>query len=1086
MSHSIYTGSFAELEARWMEVVAELQQGDPLFEINILAGSNILASYLKRRLAVAGRTVGNVRFHTFSDLLSRLAHASAFEIRKPYCPRLGPSILLEDILKEHSPAIYASVSGYRGFRDALLDTFRDLRDAGFSPEELGRAIQLDAGSPDRQPHLVGFAELYRRFRERVSLFHDVDDDFRLAIRNASDSRFVGFKNLMIYGIYDATGLQSRMLATLENSLEMIYFIPFVDEGISEFARVFLENRAKELGVQPIRLQAKAPANSLGSLAARGFGFSAESRNRGPIAADGSFAIVSAPGESRAALEIVREIFRAIHDRTISGFHEAAIILRQPESGVPILTELLRLHGVPYFIQGGGRFAERPLSKAVRALSELEANSFTRDAILNAMELVAASLPESLQIAWDVPSWRALTNDPRFLTGVRSWDEGTSSIIEQARRELHKAETPSIDFDEDEINARSIDSVRAKNEQAQHLRDAWRLLRRAAADWPVQLSWQDWALLLAQRFEELLSSSSDWPFFSTVLDEISSLQALARFYKTDAVSVDRLKSALVESIESLSYPVGRFQRSGVNILSTSAAPGLQFPLVIIPGLDEGRFPAKLRQDPLLLDSERWRMGGLPIKSKRMDEETLLFDMAARSAEKRLVLMTSRLEESSDRERLPSQFLLRVAAGIQGRAVTIRDLTQETFPGFRSVSLDNPAPAKHEIPVNEGEIRLRQITAGRKSAPAVLAVLAEFDADRLKRPLAYDRARWINKLTEFDGLISDPKLVQWTAQKFGASSGQVSASRIEEYVKCPYYYFLKRVMNLEAWEEQGKVEGMDPLERGVAVHSILEGFLKNSGDAIFQARSAEDLRSLLAQTAHHDLDDARPAGMPDLLWEVQRDSLISLLAEWLEFEIKRSNEGIRIARLEQSFGTFASSETCPPFRVKAGRHTFDFRGRIDRIDVSIDGKHARVIDYKTGALPDSMANPKIRTPLMSGERIQIAVYRGALAVLSEFGALESIEGEYLHLQPKDGRIVACSFSDEQLQKASQNLPGILEIAGDGFEKGIFFARTHGVLRPNGHCDYCDYLSICGKDRVQREERKAVDPAVRRFLGVLEPMQ
>ena len=116
----------------------------------------------------------------------------------------------------------------------------------------------------------------------------------------------------------------------------------------------------------------------------------------------------------------------------------------------------------------------------------------------------------------------------------------------------------------------------------------------------------------------------------------------------------MKAALVQSIESLFYAEGQFQRRGVNLLSTSAARGLRFPLVIIPGLEEGRFPAKLRQDPLLLDSERRRIGRLPIKSRRMEEERLLFDMAARSAEKRLVLMTSRLDESSDRERIPLNF------------------------------------------------------------------------------------------------------------------------------------------------------------------------------------------------------------------------------------------------------------------------------------------------------------------------------------------------------------------------------------------------------------------------------------------------
>jgi hypothetical protein len=165
------------------------------------------------------------------------------------------------------------------------------------------------------------------------------------------------------------------------------------------------------------------------------------------------------------------------------------------------------------------------------------------------------------------------------------------------------------------------------------------MRQAVADWPAALSWKDWASFLETRLGQLLETSGDWPHFLTVLDEIANLQVLGQCEIRDSrldvqCSSERLRSALVEAAAALSFPVGRFQRSGVNLLSASAARGLRFPLVIIPGLDEGRFPAKPRQDPLLPDSERVRMKTLPIKSQRIDEEKLLFDMAARSAEKRL--------------------------------------------------------------------------------------------------------------------------------------------------------------------------------------------------------------------------------------------------------------------------------------------------------------------------------------------------------------------------------------------------------------------------------------------------------------------
>ena len=115
------------------------------------------------------------------------------------------------------------------------------------------------------------------------------------------------------------------------------------------------------------------------------------------------------------------------------------------------------------------------------------------------------------------------------------------------------------------------------------------------------------------------------------------------------------------------------------------------------------------------------------------------------------------------------------------------------------------------------------------------------------------------------------------------------------------------------------------------------------------------------------------------------------------------------------------------------------------------------------------------------MQLAVYRGALSLLPGLGDIESVEGEFLHLQPSDFRPTPRVFQAGQLEEAMDRLPKILEIVGEGLEGGIFFARTSGSMWPQGHCTYCDYLPVCGKDRVQREERKAGDERVARFQTI-----
>ena len=280
----------------------------------------------------------------------------------------------------------------------------------------------------------------------------------------------------------------------------------------------------------------------------------------------------------------------------------------------------------------------------------------------------------------------------------------------------------------------------------------------------------------------------------------------------------------------------------------------------------------------------------------------------------------------------------------------------------------------------------------------------------------------------------------------------------------------------------MEGMNPLERGTAIHAVLESFLRNCVDDSFTSATGEHLWIALEQETRRELERWRQKGMPTLLWEIELDRLLKMLRNWLEFEIDRAEDDMRIARLEQPFGTFSEEESLPPFLTSIAGLDLAFRGRIDRVDLSRDGTRARVVDYKTGMLPTSM-NKKDRPILMGGEKIQLAIYRGALTALAGFENLESVTAEYLHLQPKDGKILTSALSSEKLNGAFAALPHVLQIINNGMKSGLFFAQTSGAVHPYGHCDYCDYLPICGKDRLQREQRKRVDPVVQPFAELRE---
>jgi ATP-dependent helicase/nuclease subunit B len=1095
MATRVFTGTFESLEARFFETIEEKQAGDPLAPVAVLVGSNILAAYLRSRIATRGRSIANVRYYTFLDLVAKLCAAAGDVRRKRRLPHLGASLLLADLLEEQSPEVFARVAGYAGFRAVLLDTFRDLRDAGITPDVLERAFPgLQGLTPDRAKHMRGLNELYRRFRTRLTSFQDVADDFRRASASTcAADRILGTASLLIYGIYDVTGIQAALLRSLHEAMELTYFIPYVNETASRFAKPFLEARTRDSGAPPVSLPQKERADGLRLLTRRVFSSPEESSSSAvssPIKDDGSLTMVSAPGASRASAEIVRELLRAAHDGVIRGFHESAVILRHPEEELPILTEAFRLRRIPYYVHGGSAFSRRPLARAVMAVAGLESESFSRRSVLTAMEMIAAALPADAAEAWDVPRWRALVNTPRFLAGLEAWDRGTEALVKELQLDLQRVEggrSPAEESDEeaeDGVRA-SIYHLRQRMAAALSLCSGWAALRRTAADWPAFATWPEWIVLLQDRFGSLLEKSTDWPAFSNVIDDLASLGELSMTGDREGrVSRARIVPILAEATDALTCHEGRFQQSGVNLLSAAAARGLRFPLVIIPGLEEGRFPARLRQDPMLLDAERRQLGRpplLPLKSLRIDEEELLFAMAVGSAERRLVLVTSRLDEASDREKIPSQFFLRCAAAARGTPLTLNELNPEIVPALRSVSLDNPGPGKGQVAIDRGEIRLGLLTEDPAHARTALAEIAELEPSLMKGPVAYDHARWLQKLTQYDGHIQDPSLWPIVERMLGTGNSQMSASRVEEYAKCPYLFYLRRVQGLEKWEEEEQVDSLDPLVRGQVMHSILEGFMKEVEGERFVRTALPELAAALTSRASRTLEACRPAAMPDLLWEIERDRLLATLHEWLRFEKEDRDSVWRPIYMERTFGRFGGVTESPPYNVQSERAAIEFRGRIDRIDVSPDGRHARVIDYKTGTLPLSMRGGK-RTLLMGGEKIQLAVYCGALAGMPELAAVESVEGEYLHLQSRDGTVAACSYTGDDLRTAMQRLPETLSIISEGIAGGIFPARASGSVFPDGHCDYCDFLTICGKDRKRRQESKGSDPAVKR-LGRLQ---
>ena len=184
--------------------------------------------------------------------------------------------------------------------------------------------------------------------------------------------------------------------------------------------------------------------------------------------------------------------------------------------------------------------------------------------------------------------------------------------------------------------------------------------------------------------------------------------------------------------------------------------------------------------------------------------------------------------------------------------------------------------------------------------------------------------------------------------------------------------------------------------------------------------------------------------------------------------------------------------------------DLNGRIDRIDLSDDGKYFLIIDYKTGKASISLSK------IFSGLSLQLVIYLGAAQSLSAVGGRE--EGAMLYcllkMPSSSGRDDREAFAerdkelkmpglirvDEEIQKAvdstgdfvyfnnnerTTNLVSradfqtiiayaekILETTAEKILSGCIEVKPAKFSADDDACQYCLYSALCTFDRATDE--------------------
>jgi ATP-dependent helicase/DNAse subunit B len=363
-----------------------------------------------------------------------------------------------------------------------------------------------------------------------------------------------------------------------------------------------------------------------------------------------------------------------------------------------------------------------------------------------------------------------------------------------------------------------------------------------------------------------------------------------------------------------------------------------------------------------------------------------------------------------------------------------------------------------------------------------------AARAHHAATIERARAALEPSPYNGLVTDPALVSWLAQEFG-DERLWSPTQLEAYAKCPWAYFSGRMLRVVKLQDPD--EDIDPIQRGNVLHDTLRRFYEKAGarkkGPVLLAPGdepwAEPMMDAALEEALAEAQDRSWLGHPSL-HEAKRQELLRLVREFLAWEID-DNRKLEVPRANnwKVLRTAVDGHELDfdDVVLERGGIRFRFRGRIDRVEVGVDGRvpppgasaFVAAVDYKTSL--SSVPGSGESAAWDDGVMLQLPLYACALLHLRPEAMISRVEYRTFRKAPAKVPLPLVAVEDGKLVPAPDGRDR-LESALDAVVRHVRAVRAGEFpARPAPSCQcppFCHAWDICrvpGGPRAKRERRE-----------------
>ena len=757
--------------------------------------------------------------------------------------------------------------------------------------------------------------------------------------------------------------------------------------------------------------------------------------------------VLAPDPASEAREAARTVLEALEAGI--ALHEIAVFHGADASYARLLKEAFDSAKIDTVLLPGIPLSETRAGRGVLALAGLPEKSFPRTAVLDFLNIapLRSSVPgRGGPVRMMAAVWDRISRESGVTRGAEAWSNGLNMRLHDLEMEAadprsdNEARARRIQFDREETTALSE-------------------MIAALIDRLVGLGEPRPAAAFIRDFSSVVRD-----YFAPGTDGLEEVEKeIAQLGTVDAVGGSfGLSSFLLALRANLEAAYLREQRlgEGVVIGDYRLAGGLQFRQVLLCGAYEGALPAAAGSDPII-EAAAWER--LREDHPYVEDRALRAARAEEAARRAMGAAAGGVitwscplyEPGGSREYYPSPLMLRAATQHDNRITTASKLRGCPPASWLRRTPSPLATLLSGATVDRREMLLREAVALRRRDRSV------DQAHPRHRAVEMLRARRSPVFTAWDGDLSELADDDWL-QLHSA----VSPTTLEDYAVCGFRYFAKSLLHLRATEEPEERDLMDPLTRGIVIHDVLERFfteMREQGRPQPYEPWGNGDYARLATLLGEELDGAKQRG------KMGRELYGNHEKRAMESDLQRFLDADNEFRSETGAVPFAFECAIPEVEVAGVR----LRGRVDRVDMSPDGRKAWVIDYKTGSAEPFKG---VKTdPLLGGSKLQLPSYLLAAQDAEEARAL------YWFITQREG------FQRIDYEDSAQNravFERTLNALVRGIRSGAFPAVSGDENEYYGrfeHCRYCDFDRACSLRRDQEFEAKSGDEKVAAWLAV-----